>query len=387
MDVAIVAPCPVPYVIGGAENLWRGLHAYLNDRTEHQAEVFKLPAHEHEFFDLVDSYRRFSELDLTGFDVVVSGKYPAWMTHHPRHVLYLLHPLRGLYDTFHYFGLPERLDAPPASVADLLAFMDAHEQRRDALPELFERIAALQRAAPSLAPELFAFPGTLIRLVVQWLDRVAFAGVSRFGAISATVRDRPGYHPPGSDVFVAYPPTPMRPVADPPMPRRGGYLFTASRLDAPKRIDLLVEAMAHVRSDARLRIAGAGPEEARLRKLAAGNPRVELCGRVSDEQLAQLYAGARAIAFVAYDEDFGLVTHEAMLSAKPVITCRDSGGPTELVADGVNGVVCDPDPTAIAAAIDRLWETRGLTRRMGRAGRERGREITWDRVVDALLAA
>ena len=95
MDIAIVAPCPIPYMIGGAENLWRGLQDHLNEHTAHQAELIKLPSRELAFWELLDSYRRFAELDLTGFDLVVSSKYPAWMVNHPRHVVYMLHRLRG----------------------------------------------------------------------------------------------------------------------------------------------------------------------------------------------------------------------------------------------------------------------------------------------------
>ena len=84
MDIAIVAPCPIPYMIGGAENLWSGLQRHLNEHTPHQAEIIKLPSRELSFWELIDSYRRFAELDLTGFDLVVSSKYPAWMVSHPQ---------------------------------------------------------------------------------------------------------------------------------------------------------------------------------------------------------------------------------------------------------------------------------------------------------------
>ena len=88
-----------------------------------------------------------------------------------------------------------------------------------------------------------------------------------------------------------------------------------------------------------------------------------------------------------FDEDFGYVTLEAFLARKPVITCTDSGGPTEFVVDGVNGCVCEPSPEAIAAAIDQLARERGArggdgrgragggrARYLGRRGREAGRQ-------------
>src|SRR3954447_15557860 len=171
MDIAIVAPAPIPYEIGGAENLWRGLQDHLNEHTEHQAEIIKLPSRELTFWELIDSYRRFAELDLTGFDVVVSSKYPAWMVDHPRHVVYMLHRLRGLYDTYHFFQMPDRHPTQAAPVQALRAWMAEHAGERGALEEFFARLQAL-RVAPGLPDDLFAFPGPFIREVVHWLDGI-----------------------------------------------------------------------------------------------------------------------------------------------------------------------------------------------------------------------
>jgi len=85
------------------------------------------------------------------------------------------------------------------------------------------------------------------------------------------------------------------------------------------------------------------------------------------------------------DEDYGYVTLEAFLARKPVVTTTDAGGPLEFVDDGVNGLVADPAPEAIAAAIARLAADRSLARRLGEAGFERARTITWDGVVDRLV--
>jgi glycosyltransferase involved in cell wall biosynthesis len=76
-----------------------------------------------------------------------------------------------------------------------------------------------------------------------------------------------------------------------------------------------------------------------------------------------------------------------MLSAKPVLTCADSGGTTELVTDGETGLVCEPRPEAIGAAIDRLWGDRGLRNRMGAAGLARAKTVSWDPLVAQLESA
>ena len=121
MNIALVAPSPVPLVIGGAENLWWGLLEHLNRHTEHHADLIKLPTPERDFWEIVDSYRRWAELDVTGYDLVISGKYPAWMVAHPRQVVYLLHPLRGLYDTYPP-GWPVRCELDHPEVRALVAF-------------------------------------------------------------------------------------------------------------------------------------------------------------------------------------------------------------------------------------------------------------------------
>ncbi len=166
---------------------------------------------------------------------------------------------------------------------------------------------------------------------------------------------------------------------------RGSYLFTVSRLDHPKRIDLLIRAMEHVRAQVPLRIAGTGPHEAALRELAGADSRITLTGFLNDANLADAYAGSLAVLFAPYQEDYGYITLEAMLSAKPVITTTDAGGPTELVEDGVTGVIVEPDPAAIGAAIDRLLSSRRRARRMGNVGLERARRVSWDEAVSKLL--
>ena len=98
-----------------------------------------------------------------------------------------------------------------------------------------------------------------------------------------------------------------------------------------------------------------------------------------------LYADALAVPFVPYDEDYGLVTIEAMRSGKPVLTATDSGGPTEFVRDGRTGVLCAPDAASIAAGLFRLAGDRAEARLMGEAARAAVEPVTWERVVEGLV--
>ena len=94
-----------------------------------------------------------------------------------------------------------------------------------------------------------------------------------------------------------------------------------------------------------LRIAGEGPERERLQALAG--PDVEFMGWRSDEEIRELYRGARALLLPG-EEDFGIAPVEAQACGRPVVGLA-RGGVTETVSDGVTGVLVD-EPTAEAFA-------------------------------------
>jgi glycosyltransferase involved in cell wall biosynthesis len=76
---------------------------------------------------------------------------------------------------------------------------------------------------------------------------------------------------------------------------------------------------------------------------------------------------------------------EAFSSCKAVLTCRDSGGPAELVNDGANGMVCDPTPEAVARGMRRLTDDRNLAIRLGETGAADAARLTWPAAVDKLV--
>ena len=116
-------------------------------------------------------------------------------------------------------------------------------------------------------------------------------------------------------------------------------------------------------------------------------PQVRILGRVSDEELAALYRDALCVVAPAYDEDHGLTVVEAMAYGKPVVVCRDGGGLTALVEDGVNGFVVEPDGASIAAAVARFADDPALARTMGAAARERAATRTPEHARGQLLEA
>ena len=382
MKIAIVTPHPVPFALGGAENLWWGLQDHFQRHTEHDCDIVALLSPEGSFWDLVSSYETFSKLDLSAYDCVISGKYPAWMVDHPNHICYMLHRLRGLYDTY----APGNHDSSVLKLPKLQSLMEWMEDSggypsADQVPELFDKLRALREA--ELPENAFAFPGPFSRAVVHFLDNAALSSqrIRRYAAIADTVRHRKSYFPPEAEVDVLHPPPHRHDYRE----GESRYLFTSSRLDRPKRVDLLVEAMKHVPEDIPLLIAGTGPDEARLKQIAGDDPRIRFLGFVPDDEMPALYADALAVPFVPYDEDYGLVTIEAMKSGKPVLTFSDSGGPCEFVRDGETGFVTPPSAEALGARLSQLARDPDLARAMGQNAKTRVESVNWHHVAEGLL--
>lgn len=275
-------------------------------------------------------------------DHVISLRYPAFAVRHPRHTCWLNHTMREYYDLWPQFSAP-------------LSWKNRVKE-------------GVRRA------------------LIHTADRYCLTrGVQRRFVISATVQARLQRHG-GIDSTVLLPPAPQR---DYRCDEYGDYIFAVSRLTPLKRFDLLLEGLARPEAGGvRAVIAGDGEArpalEAQCRRLGLED-RVQFAGRLSDEALVTHLARCRAVAFVPFDEDYGFVTAEAFAAGKAVVTCSDSGGPTELVRDGDTGLVCAPTPDALAVALRRVHDDRAAAERMGQAARARGAALTWADTVARLL--
>ena len=111
-------------------------------------------------------------------------------------------------------------------------------------------------------------------------------------------------------------------------------------------------------------------------------------GEIGEVEKLTKYANCLAVVFPPVDEDYGYITLEAMLSAKPVITCTDSGGTNEFVISGQTGHIVEPDPAALGQVFDELWSDRSAARQMGRAARDHynSMDISWSSVLRRLLS-
>jgi glycosyltransferase involved in cell wall biosynthesis len=125
-----------------------------------------------------------------------------------------------------------------------------------------------------------------------------------------------------------------------------GYHLVLSELMPHKRIDQAVHAFNRLKLP--LVIAGDGPDMRRLRRLAG--PTITFAGRVSDEHVARLLQGCRALVVTAIEE-FGIAAVEAQAAGRPVLSVAH-GGALETVIDGVTGTFFDGDADSLAEVVD-----------------------------------
>lgn len=174
-------------------------------------------------------------------------------------------------------------------------------------------------------------------------DRLAADRVDYFVAISQEVKERIAKYYRRQSTVV-YPPVYTDRFK--PSPERDDYFLVVSRLIPYKRIDVAVEAFN--RLGLPLLIVGEG--RARRSLEAVAKPNVRFLGRVSGEELAQLYARCRALIFPGR-EDFGIAPVEAQAAGRPVIAYA-AGGALETVIEGKTGLFFHQQtPDALAQAV------------------------------------
>jgi glycosyltransferase involved in cell wall biosynthesis len=86
--------------------------------------------------------------------------------------------------------------------------------------------------------------------------------------------------------------------------------------------------------------------------------------RVSDDELRDTLSRALALVYAPRLEPFGLAPLEANACGLPAIAVAE-GGVRETVEDGVNGILVEPEPPAMARAIERLRDDPALAQRLG----------------------
>ncbi len=311
-------------------------------RAGHEVEVVTMPFKffpESEVEKYADWYANQDFGSFNGYEIdkLISLQFPAFYASHPNKALWLMHQHRSVYELY-----PENPSKKLERLREKIRFLD------DTILPTFK--------------EKYAMSENVAKRALKYNSLLT----------------KPLYHPPfNEDRF----------YNDESL----GYLFYPSRLEELKRQDLLIEAMRFVKTPIKAIIAGEGGQRGRYERMIEEfdlKDRVKLVGSVSEEEKIVLYAKSLAVVFPPYDEDYGYVTLEAMLSKKPVITCKDSGGVLEFVEDERNGFVCENDPRELAERFDYLYENEKKAKEMGMEGYEiycNEREISWENVVYRLV--
>jgi len=233
---------------------------------------------------------------------------------------------------------------------------------------------------------LFAEEKTRQYRVPFWfIENLGVALHKRFVAVSEHVRGELQRVNPSADIDVVYA------GVEPPKtlqygPRRDMLFLGRFEFDM-KGLDTLVDILATVRRempDVRLRIAGNGPHEPRLRELleARGlSPAVDWLGRVDGELKWQTLASASVVLMPSRYETFGLVALESLSVGTPVV---GSAIPTFVEIAGTSqSMFLAPigDAAGMSSAVIELMRDDARWKRMSQAGRNRALEFSWSAAV------
>ncbi len=136
------------------------------------------------------------------------------------------------------------------------------------------------------------------------------------------------------------------------------YFLIVSRLVGAKGLEQAAQAAGDLGFQLKISGAVAGFSDLKEKLVKLGKGKVELLGRVSDEDLALLYAKAQGFIALARDEDFGMTVVEAQAAGTPVLAF-DGGGFKESVIDGKTGILInDVSAAAIADGLQRFYRQK-----------------------------
>jgi glycosyltransferase involved in cell wall biosynthesis len=274
-------------------------------------------------------------------DLVICSKFPTYAVKHPHKVTWLIHQFRQAYELF---GTPYS------------EFTNSAEDQ------------AIRQSIINFDTRMLSESRAIFTESKRVADRL-----QNYNGLKGT----PLYHPPQHWDKLYH-------------REYGDYILTVGRLVPLKRFDLLLHALTQTKPAVRVVIVGDGPERLSLEKLVTNlglNGLVTFAGASWGQELIDLYAGARAVYYAPFDEDYGLVVPEAFRACKPVITTTDAGGILEFVVDQETGFVREPTPESLAQAISISMEDSSLCSRLGKTGFESVKFISWDYVVENLLGA
>lgn len=339
----LIPSIQVPFISGGSILMTQGLKNALI-KAGHEVEIvtipFKFSPHSY-IEELIEFWKKQDFNNFNGYeiDMVIVLQFPAFYVKHKNKVLWLMHQHRAVYELYN----EKTATTEDNHLKELIIKNDTQE-----LASFKNRFSMCQNVSNRL---------------------------TKFNNIFSI----PLYHPPfREDKFYCE--------------ESYDYIFCPSRLEELKRQDLLIKAMQFTTTNVVAIIAGTGGQKENYEKLIKSlklENKVKLIGHISDEEKEAFYARSLGVFFAPYDEDYGYITLEAMLSSKPMITCVDSGGPLEFVLNDETGFILEANPKEIAKKLDWLYLNKDLAKEMGNKALKhyKSKNISWANVVNKILGS
>ena len=166
-------------------------------------------------------------------------------------------------------------------------------------------------------------------------------------------------------------------------PDTGSLLIYVGRLSAEKQIERIKPVLEKI-PDASLALVGDGPYRNQLEKIFE-NTKTNFVGYLAGEELASAYASGDIFLFPSSTETLGLVLLEAMAAGCPVIGANKGGIP-DIINDGINGCLYDPDQKdngkeSLIAATKKILQDNSKKEKMRIAARKEAEKWDWNQAT------
>ncbi|MRN54368.1 glycosyltransferase family 4 protein [Paenibacillus monticola] len=331
-----------------------------------------------DFFRYINYFWKYLKMDLSMYDIVISTQPPSFAIQHPRHIALFYHHSKAHYD-----------------LSELFQEVGLHQPYHRKAQEVIREIDSLSLSKVSI---ILAGSNTIKERIAKFNNLsvnvdLFYAGIDKdiynySGPLSYNYPIVVGRHefPKRPELFV----NAMKKLPN----SYGRIIGEGGRTDDLKRIDQLLTYTSiegiYIPDDVIWKKLSNGffeeahSELLRKSKRFKHKSNVVFTGRVSREQLFKEYADALCVVCPAFEEDYGLTAIEAMAFSKPVIACADGGGYVELIKDGVNGFIVEPNSVALAEAIRKLVDDPELARTMGENAFQTSRLYSWDNAINKI---
>lgn len=332
-----------------------------------------------EFFKYINMFWKFMKMDLSGYDLVISTQPPSFAINHPNHISLFYHHSKIHYDL-------------SALIQEVGLQCPNHRKAVEVIREIdtlsLSKVSVILAGSKTIKKRIEKYNN-----ITNNVD-VIYAGIDQDiynykGSISYKYPIVVGRHefPKRPELFIAA----MKKIPD----QVARIVGNGGRSEDLKKIDSLLtitnQLDINISDDVIWKRFSNGYidnqylELLQKNKKKLGDSNIIFTGRVTKNQLLNEYANALCVVCPAYEEDYGLTAIEAMAFKKPVIACNDGGGYTELIEDGVNGFIVEPNSDAIADALRVFIENPEKAKVMGLNAFETSRRYSWSNTNKKLL--